>query len=230
MSRSFSRGFGLALVLLAATFGSVAAQADTLYLGRANPTLDAANRLPFDQALGLNVTIPKLDATNDEVATGASAGQTGAISKYRLLSTATGFDAAAIKGSAGRFYGIAGLVNIDDSTRFVKIYDKATAPDPSNCTAGNSDCPVFTFILSPQSVALGTQIPGTFIPGGVAMTNGIGIVCVALGGDTNETACQANFVAATVLYKSRPPSRSFLLSGWVSEPCKGARKACLNWN
>lgn len=213
-----ARRLVLALALFAGTFDAAAAQADSLWLGRARSSLDAANLLPFDQALGLYVTIPKLDPTNDEVVFGAGAGQTGAQSVYSLISTGSGFDAAVIKAAPGRFYGIAGLHNIDDSTRVIKIYDKATAPDPSSCSGGNSDCSKFRFILSPQTVTGAIQNQATMIAGGAAMANGISIVCVATIVDTNETSCQSALVGATILYKHRPNARPALLLH-TPEPC-----------
>jgi hypothetical protein len=73
------------------------------------------------------------------------AGAGGLSSNNRLLSAAATTNATSVKASAGRLYKIRGQ-NASASVRWLKLYNKATAP-----TVG-TDTPVYTFALAASSV------------------------------------------------------------------------------
>lgn len=192
---------GLLVAALLTTWVAPAfAQADTVFVRDLGRTAGSTAGVPFDQTLGINVNQARLDAANDEVATGATAAQTGAYGSRSGLSVNTGFDATVVKASAGRLYGY--VVTNTDATKlaFVKFYDKATAPDPSADGAllkWTAFIPPSTATLSGQTVAVVTLT----LPHGIAFANGIGFVITQLPG-TDETAVDANDVAYNIVYKN----------------------------
>lgn len=187
----FTRLTRAALFVLALAAAPLDAQSGTIYVRGEPSGSGRAVALPFDTTLGVKVTIPKLDVTNDEIAIGASAGQTGGISKSLFLADSV---FTVIKASAGRLYGILAPYNANAAVRFIKIYDKATAPDPAG-----GDVPVLVVPIS-TSGSIG-NVPSIMIPGGVAMANGIGIICVTSIAHTSATHCLYPENAVTVLYK-----------------------------
>lgn len=189
------RNVSMALLLLVGLLGPLAshatAQADTLFVRDAGAGVYGATPVLFDQTLGINVNPAKLDATNDEVAFGASAGQTGGATPYVLISAAT-INATVVKASPGRLYLIHGI-KATAGNAFLKIYDKATAPDPS---AG--DLPKIIYFV-PASTTAPFVIS---LPTGFAFANGIGFVTVTGVGNTDETAVGANEVVVNLGYKN----------------------------
>lgn len=111
----------------------------------------------------------------------------GGASIYRSLSVvATG---ASVKASAGQLYGYY-VANLNaSSTRYLKIYDKASAP-----TVG-SDTPVITIPIPPGSAA------NVAFPNGVAFALGIGVGATTLIADADATAPSANEVVVNLFYK-----------------------------
>lgn len=93
-----------------------------------------------------------------------------------------------IKGSAGQVYGWY-LYNDSASPRFVKLYDKATAP-----TVG-TDAPKLTLPL-PASAAANVSLHG-----GIEFALGIGLAATTGAADNNTGAPGANEVIANILYK-----------------------------
>lgn len=188
LTKLLKRGL-LVAVMLAATAAPAFAQADTIFVRDLGRNAGSTAAVPFDQTLGINVNQARLDVTNDEVATGASAGQTGAMSKSRAL-----FDSVfvVVKASAGRFYGLTGFVNSNAAVRFFKVFDLGVTPDPS---AG--DIAAFIFPVPASNAA---YTPPLF-PAGVAMANGVAIICVTSIADNNESHCTYPENAVTVLYK-----------------------------
>jgi hypothetical protein len=111
----------------------------------------------------------------------------GGASIYRSLSVvATG---ASVKASAGQLYGYY-VANLNaSSTRYLKIYDKASAP-----TVG-TDTPVITIPIPPGSAA------NVAFPNGVAFALGIGVGATTLIADADATAPSANEVVVNLFYK-----------------------------
>lgn len=104
---------------------------------------------------------------------------------YRNINlVATGVN---IKGSAGQIYGWI-LCNNATAPRFVKFYNKATAP-----TVG-TDTPVMTIELPASSTG---QYSNGF---GIAFGTGIGIGATVLVADNDTTAPSTNDVVVNVLY------------------------------
>lgn len=111
---------------------------------------------------------------------------TGGNSIYRNLDTnATG---ANIKSGAGQVYGWY-LSNSGSAARYVKLYNKATAP-----TVG-TDTPVMTIYLPAGAAA------NVAFPNGLAFSLGIGIGAVTGVADNNTTAPGSNEVIAHIFYK-----------------------------
>lgn len=110
----------------------------------------------------------------------------GGLSIYRNLDIdETGVN---VKGSAGQLYGWY-LFNNAAAVRFVKFYDKATAP-----TVG-TDTPVLTIALPAGAAAneIGTH--------GLPFANGIGVGAVTGVADNNTGAPAANDVVINLFYK-----------------------------
>ena len=74
----------------------------------------------------------------------ASAGKGGIPSNSRLLSAANTVNATIVKASQGRVYKIRGL-NAAAAVRYIKLYDKATAP-------AATDTPTHTFAVPASAV------------------------------------------------------------------------------
>lgn len=130
---------------------------------------------PVSGTVGISGTVP----------TSASPVTSGGLSAYRNISIlATG---VSIKGSAGQIYGYY-LYNNSAATRFVKFYNKATAP-----TIG-TDTPVLTI---PLPAGGGANLS---FPIGVAFALGIGIGATQLVADSDTTAPSANDVIVDVYY------------------------------
>lgn len=96
-----------------------------------------------------------------------------------------------VKGSAGRIGGY-DIHNNAAAARFVKFYDKATAP-----TVG-TDTPVMTV-----QVAAGGHVvlPLSAVSEGIAFAAGIGIGATNLVADADTTAPSANDVVVNVWYR-----------------------------
>ena len=129
------------------------------------------------------LTDAQLRATSVPVT--SSPATSGGHSIYRNIDlNATG---ALIKASAGQIYG--GLItNTSTQDRFVKLYNKATAP-----TVG-TDTPVMTIMLS------GDQPTPFSVPAGLSFSLGIGIGATTGVADANTTAPAANEVVCNLFY------------------------------
>lgn len=92
-----------------------------------------------------------------------------------------------IKGSAGQVYGWI-ICNNATAPRFVKFYNKATAP-----TVG-TDTPVMTIELPASSTG---QYANSF---GIAFATGIGIGATVLVADNDTTNTSTNDVVVNILY------------------------------
>jgi hypothetical protein len=85
------------------------------------------------------------------------------------------------------------LGNAAAATRFVKLYDKATAP-----TVG-TDIPIATFFL-PIGGALDIQFASGAAGGSLYFALGLGIAATQLVADADATAPAANDVMVNVIY------------------------------
>lgn len=109
----------------------------------------------------------------------------GGSSIYRNLDL--GSTGQVVKASAGQMYGYY-IFNNANTVRYLKIYDKATAPT-------NSDTPVMTYPIPPGSAA------NVAFPNGVAFANGIGVRAVTGVADNDTGAPSTNDVIINLNYK-----------------------------
>lgn len=122
-------------------------------------------------------------ATVNNATIGGSATQTGS-SMTKVVSAAT-TNATVVKASAGRVFGFH-FTNTGAAVRFVKFYNKATAP-----TVG-TDTPVMVVgIPSGQSIRRDMLPPAAF-------ATGIGIAIVTGAADADATAVGADEVTGTI--------------------------------
>lgn len=111
----------------------------------------------------------------------------GGATQFRLLSAA-GINASVVKASAGRVYGYS-IFNTSASAKYVKLYNKATAPVPA------SDTPLRTIMIPAGGIAafhIGQGLGG--------FTNGIALVSTGAVADTDSTAVVANDLIIQVDY------------------------------
>lgn len=141
-----------------------------------------------DQVLTLADSAGTLLAfTNGRVPTAPGAAATGGASLYRLLSAAS-TNAQVVKNTAGTVYGWH-LTNLSGTTpRFVKLYNKASAP-----TVG-TDTPVLTLPLP-----AGGQANVSF-PTGLAFATGIAIAVTGGVADNDTTSVAANDVIVNLAF------------------------------
>lgn len=113
----------------------------------------------------------------------------GTARPFRLISAATN-NATVVKSTAGEVWAI-WAANISAAIRFLKFYDKATAPNPL------VDTPVFVCGVPGNTAGAGGSLP---FPRGMAFNIGIGIVVVTGIADTDNTATAANEVAVSIAF------------------------------
>lgn len=106
---------------------------------------------------------------------------------YKLISAAT-TNAASVKASAGNIYGWFLFNGHQTYTRYVKFYDKATAP------VVGTDVPVMTIPL-PSGAGANVSFPQ-----GVGFTNGIALAITASVNDNASDAIGADEVVINLLY------------------------------
>jgi hypothetical protein len=111
---------------------------------------------------------------------------TGGLTIFRLLAAAT-TNASSVKGSAGQVYGWY-LFNTSAATKYVKLYNKATAP-----TVG-TDTPVMTLPLPAGSAA------NVYFEDGIAFATGIALAITGAVADADTTAVAANDVIVNLFY------------------------------
>jgi NADPH-dependent 2,4-dienoyl-CoA reductase/sulfur reductase-like enzyme len=144
--------------------------------GRGNST--AAQSLPVTIAGGA-VTIG--NAT-------ASASNSGGVFAIGVSTATTNI--RSIKASAGKIVG-GHLANFSAAWKFLKIYNKATAPVPG------TDVPVYTIPIPPNSKV---QIGAIFDQYGIYLSAGIGIAITNLVADLDATAVGAGDVQYGLIY------------------------------
>jgi hypothetical protein len=113
----------------------------------------------------------------------------GALTRYSLASAAT-TNANNVKATAGRIYGGI-LFNTSAATKFVKLYNKATAP-----TVG-TDTPLLTIPIAANSKA---DLASIVAAVGLYFSSGISIAITGAFADSDTTAVAANDVLVQLLY------------------------------
>jgi len=121
-----------------------------------------------------------VNVQNGSLAVQPTAATTGGYTPGQLISAAS-TNATSIKGSAGTL-GYITASNINTSPRYLKIYNKASAP-----TVG-TDTPVHTFLIPGNTSGAGTNIP--LPPQGIALGTGIAIA-ITTGVATSDTGAVA---------------------------------------
>lgn len=109
----------------------------------------------------------------------------GGATPYKIVSS-TGTNAASVKASAGTLYGFS-LTNTNSSPRFLKLYDKASAP-----TVG-TDSPKFTIAV--PRIATATW------PQGMAFTSGIAVAMTTGAGDGDTGGVAATELTGVLFYR-----------------------------
>lgn len=110
---------------------------------------------------------------------------TGALSKLRVIAAAS-VNNTLVKGSAGRVYRIFAF-NLSASVKFLKLYNKATAP------VAGTDTPVETYALAPN-----VMTPIDFGQIGDSFATGIGLALTGSIADSDTTVLVANDVVLMV--------------------------------
>lgn len=113
----------------------------------------------------------------------------GGNSMFRLLSLAS-TNSNNIKGSAGQLYGYT-IANTNASPRWLKFYNKATAP-----TVG-TDTPFMTILIPGNASGAGANVSW---PNGIAMGTGIGVGITTGVADNDTGAVGASEVVLNILY------------------------------
>lgn len=115
---------------------------------------------------------------------------TGGATPYKLNSAAS-TNATSVKASAGTLYSIS-ATNTNASARYLKIYDKASAP-----TVG-TDVPKLVYLLPGNASGSGSNpyVP----PVGVVFSNGIAFAITGGAADNDSTAVSANDVIVNLSY------------------------------
>lgn len=113
------------------------------------------------------------------------------LSISRTLSAAT-TNATSVKGSAGQVYTVIAH-NINAAVRYLKLYDKATAP-----TVG-TDTPVMTLPIPANAAGAGFVLDTGGM--GVAFSLGIGLALTTGVADADTGAVAANEIVINLLYK-----------------------------
>jgi len=110
---------------------------------------------------------------------------TGGSSVYRNINLST--TGQVVKNAAGQLYSYY-IYNNATAVRYLKIYDKATAPD-------QNDTPVMTYPIPAGSAA------NVAFPNGVAFANGISVRATTGVGDSDTGAPSSNDVITNLNYK-----------------------------
>jgi hypothetical protein len=108
------------------------------------------------------------------------------LKNYRVVAAAS-TNAALIKEGPAEVVGVI-LANTAAAVKYVKLYDKATAPD-------QNDTPIFTFALPAG------RTEDISLPARLDTENGLGIRITNLPADNDNTAVTAVDVIAHILYR-----------------------------
>lgn len=117
-------------------------------------------------------------------------GTSGGLTMHKTVSAAS-TNATSVKGSAGQVYEIMAS-NVNAAARYLKLYDKATAP-----TVG-TDTPVWTLIIPGNTAGGGIA---KSIPKGLVFTLGIAFALTTEATDAGTTGVAANELVVNLGYK-----------------------------
>lgn len=120
--------------------------------------------------------------SSSQVAT--TAGGQSSVSRIATADT----NAQVLKASAGRVFGWA-VANLTASPKFVKLYNKASAPNPA------ADVPVLRIVVPANGVAAFHTEKGF-----AGFTQGIAMLATGALADTDATALAAGDIVANVFY------------------------------
>ena len=153
------------------------------------PSMDAAGRAGYVTLTDGSNSVALVGSANVPVA--AQAAATGGATPYKYIAAASADqDSQAVKASAGTLYA-ATLTAVAASLRYLKIYDKATAPT-------SADTPKHTLAI-PATAGLSFSLP---LPAcGEAYANGIGIRITTGLADNDANAATANDCVVNLTYK-----------------------------
>lgn len=149
--------------------------------------VSAAGRLSVDAS---GVALPLAAGANVIGQVGLDARTTGGVTPNKTISAAT-TNSKNIKASAGMIYFIH-TSNINAAVRYLKLYDKATAP-----TVG-TDVPVWTLAIPGNAAGAGFVMP---IPVGLVFTTGIGIGITTGSADADVGAVAASDIIVNIGFK-----------------------------
>lgn len=158
---------------------ATAANLNATVTGTVTSNIGTTNGLALDATLtgGTQKTIPV-------------AGTTGGATPYHLVSAASN-NATSVKASAGTVYDVQ-CFNTNASPRYLKFYDKATAPAPA------TDVPVKVIMMPGNASGAGATAA---FPVGVNFANGIAIAIVTGIADNDNTAVGASDCVISFDYK-----------------------------
>ena len=148
--------------------------------------LDASNNLQVNVNAALPAGTNTLGAVSPAAAT--SGGATGG--RY-LAAASTNQDSQNIKGSAGTLYMLV-VINVNAAVRYLKIYDKATAPT-------SADTPLLTIGVPGNTAGAGVAVPVPAV--GIAFSNGWGFRMTTGQADNDTGAVTAGDLALSYGYK-----------------------------
>ena len=114
---------------------------------------------------------------------------------HRLLSAAGSTNDTLVSSSTARVHSICG-VNANAAARYLKLYNKATAP------VAGTDTPTATFYLPPSSVN-GGQFTFTFGDAPIVMRVGFGYAMTTAAADNSTAALTAaDVIALNIVYST----------------------------
>lgn len=186
-------GFGLFLVV-AVFFASL--RAEDLSTATTPYNADVINGTPTQRVKvcwGTDNTVTDASASNPLPVTGtfSSSVPTSGGYTYHHVVSANSNNATSLKASAGQVYSIQ-VFNLNASPRYLKFYNKASAPSPGSDTVVKS-------ILIPGNTA-GAGVALSW-PGGVEFSTGIAYALVTGVGNTDNTAVAASEIVLNIDYK-----------------------------
>ena len=149
--------------------------------GADNAVNDTSAAAPMPITVGTTSTVLVGD-----VSVGVRTTATNAASVNKLLAAGT-TNATSVKGSAGRVYGWH-YTNLSNAARFVKLYNKATAP-----TVG-TDVPVAVIAIPAGQVAK------MYVAAGVSFASGIGLATTTGYADNDSAAVTAGDIVGALIY------------------------------
>lgn len=137
------------------------------------------------------VTLPALPTGTNTIGNVGNVPLTsGGLTISRTLSAAS-TNATSVKASAGQLYGWY-ITNINAAVRYVKLYDKASAP-----TVG-TDTPVMTLAIPAAATGAGTNIEYSM---GIPFATGIAMATTTGAADADTGAVAANEIIIHLFYK-----------------------------